>query len=79
MQVTTPRWSVLEIIWVCLGALEGGNGVSPLLPLNVQNCQREAAIKRPTECTERAKGSMFLSSIGIVDDRLNLPKSAVFL
>ncbi len=24
-----------------LGALEGGNGVPPLLPLNVQNCQRD--------------------------------------
>ncbi len=34
----------LRLSGCVLGALEGGNGVSPLLPLNVQNCQREAAI-----------------------------------
>ncbi len=62
-----------------LGALEGRNGVSPLLPLNVQNCQSEAAIWQPNERTEKGKASTVLSYLRIVDDRLNPPKSAVFL
>ncbi len=50
--VMVCRWSVLEIFRCVLAALEGGNGVSSLLPLNVQNCQREVAICSPTERTE---------------------------
>ncbi len=57
----------------------GGDDVSPLLPRNMKNCQREAAVWRQTERTEKGKASVFLSYIGIVDDRLNPPKSAVFL
>ncbi len=79
MQITTCRWSVLEVFGCVLGALEGDKGVSPLFRLNVQKCQHETAILRPTERTEKGKASMFLSYIGIVDNRLNLQKSAVFL
>ncbi len=76
--VTTCRWSILEFFGCVLQTLEGGNGVSPLLPLNVQNCQREAAIWQPTKRTERVKTSKFLSYIGVVDDRLNPPKKCSF-
>ncbi len=69
----------MEIFGRVSGALEGGNGVSPLLPFNVQKCQREAATWRPTEHTEKVKASMFLSCIGIVDVGLKSAKSAVFL
>ncbi len=69
----------LGIFRCVVGALEGSNSVSPLIPLNVQNWQHEAAIWRPTERREKVKASTFLSCIEIVDDRLNPPKSAVFL
>ncbi len=59
-----------------LGALEGGHGVSPLFPLNVQNWRGEAAIWRSTEHTEKRK--MFFFYIGIVDYRLNPPKKCSF-
>ncbi len=61
---------------MCFRGFRGHNSVSPLLPLNVQNCQHEAAVWRPTERTEKVKASMFLPYIGIVDDRLTLQKSA---
>ncbi len=69
-------WRLSESV---LEALDAGNNVSPLLPLNVQNCQREAAIWWPTEHPEKVKASTFLSYKGIVDDRLISTKSAVFL
>ncbi len=60
---------------MCFKALEGSNSLSPLLPLNVQNCQRKVANWRPAE---KVKASTILSYTGIVDDRLNPPKCAVF-
>ncbi len=77
--VTACRWGILEILRCVLGALEDSNSVSPLLPLNMHNCMGEVAIWQPTERTERVGASMFLSYIGIVDDRLNPTESAVFL
>ncbi len=77
--VTACGWSVSEIFGCVLGALEDGNGVSPLLPLNMQNRQREAAIWQPTECTEKVRASTLLSYMGMADDRLNPPKNAVVL
>ncbi len=56
---------------MCFRGFRGSNGESPLLQLNVQNCQRKAVIKRLTDRTEKGKASMFLSYIGIVDDGLN--------
>ncbi len=64
----------MDLVGDVLGASEGANGVSPLLPLNVQNCQREAAVQRATERTEKGKASMFLSYTEIVDDKLNPQK-----
>ncbi len=85
MNVAVTTWSqhtdgaFWRFFGCVLGAFEGGNSVSPLLPFYVQNCQREeAAIWQPTERTEKVKASTILSYIGIVDDRLNPPKSAVF-
>ncbi len=72
--ITASKWSVLEIFGCVLGVLENGNDELTLLPLNMQNCQREAATWRSTERTEKIKPSMFLSYIGIVDDRLNPQK-----
>ncbi len=57
-----------------LGDLKGANGVTPLLPLNVQNRQREVAIWQPTKRTEKVKASMYLAYIEIVDGRPNLQK-----
>ncbi len=68
-----------DYLGVFLGTLESGNGVSPLLPLNMQNCQGEVVIWQPTERTEKGEASMFLFHMGIVDDRLNPQKSAIFL
>ncbi len=42
--------------------------------VNPHHFQPEAVIWQPTERTERGKASMFLSHIGIVDDRLNPQK-----
>ncbi len=47
--------------------LDGDKGVSLLLPLNVQNCSHRAGIKN--ECMEKGKAHMFLSYIGILDEK----------
>ncbi len=81
MNVAVITWSqhVDGVFQSAIGTLDGCNCVSPLLPLNVQNCQCEVAICRPTKCTEKVKASTFLSYIGMVNDRLNPPKAQFFL
>ncbi len=68
----------IDVFRCVLGASEGGNSVSSLLPLNMQKCQREASIWRPTKCTEKVKTFMFLSYEGIVDDWPNAQKKCSF-
>ncbi len=68
---------MLEIFGCVLEALTAVK--ASLFPLlNMQNCSRGVGIERPTEHTEKGKGSLFLSYTRLLDKKISVPKKCSF-